>query len=72
MSQNCPLVGLSLAGWSRYSFSVTFATENKIREQIQQKFLAFLGEIELLVKDGEGDNAYQLNFDLFPWNSTEK
>lgn len=52
----------------RYSFSVTFSTSERIREQIQQKFLALLKEIEPLVKGGASENAYQINFDLFPWN----
>ncbi|MBX9768318.1 MAG: TIGR02147 family protein [Bdellovibrionales bacterium] len=52
----------------RYSFSVTCTGTEKTRELIQQKFLAFLKEIESEVKTALPENAYQMNFDLFPWN----
>jgi uncharacterized protein (TIGR02147 family) len=52
----------------RYSFSVTFSATEEVRRSIQQKFLEFLKDIEQLVKEAESENAYQINFDLFPWN----
>jgi uncharacterized protein (TIGR02147 family) len=53
----------------RYSFSVTFSSTEKVREAIQQKLLGLLAEIQPMVKSGASENAYQLNFDLFPWNN---
>lgn len=52
----------------RYSFSVTFSATEETRHLIHQKYLEFLKEIESLVKESNSENAYQINFDLFPWN----
>lgn len=53
---------------SRYSFSVTFSSTEETRQFIHQRFLEFLKEIENSVKSSKSENAYQINFDLFPWN----
>lgn len=55
----------------RYSFSVTFSTTEEVRAAIHDEFLGFLKKIEKMVKGSEGVNAYQMNFDLFPWSSVE-
>jgi uncharacterized protein (TIGR02147 family) len=52
----------------RYSFSVTFSATEETRQFIHQKYLEFLKEIESSVKESKSENAYQINFDLFPWN----
>ena len=52
----------------RYSFSVTFTGTEETRSDIQKKFLEFIQGIEKTVKKAPAENAYQLNFDLFPWN----
>ncbi len=53
---------------NRYSFSVTFSSTEDTKQYIHQKFLEFLKEIESAVKSSRSENAYQINFDLFPWN----
>jgi len=55
----------------RYSFSVTFSGTEKTRAHIHQQFLEFLKGVEKEVKDAPSENAYQINFDLFPWNETD-
>jgi uncharacterized protein (TIGR02147 family) len=52
----------------RFSFSVTFTGTEETRQSIHERFLVFLKEIEKFVKDSPTENAYQINFDLFPWN----
>ena len=55
----------------RYSFSVTFSTSESTRAAIHEEFLQFLAKIESQVKSSVGENAYQINFDLFPWNNLD-
>ena len=55
----------------RYSFSVTFSTSENTRAAIHEEFLQFLVRIESQVKSSVGENAYQINFDLFPWNNLD-
>lgn len=52
----------------RFSFTAMFTANEKIRQEVHQKFLEFLKSIEPLIKSAEADNAYQLNCELFPWN----
>lgn len=54
----------------RYSFSVTFTGTEKTRAEIQAKFLDFLKDIEGTVKGAPSEEAYQINFDLFPWTDS--
>jgi len=57
-----------LATDQRYSFSVTFTGTEETRKIIHTKFLELLKEAEPVVKNTSGENVYQMNFDLFPWN----
>lgn len=59
-----------ITGPSAYSFSVTFTASMALKEEIQQRFLKFLSEIEEDVAASAGEEALQMNFDLFPWTST--
>ncbi|MCK5074562.1 MAG: TIGR02147 family protein [Bacteriovoracaceae bacterium] len=58
----------NITGDLPYNFSVTFSSDIKTKNKIQEKFLSFLNEIESLVKDAPTEDVFQLNFDLFPWN----
>lgn len=69
---------LRLAGLSRaqnlpadesYGFSVVFSTSEEVRKEIQEHFLRFIKDIQELSANASEDNVYQLNFDLFNWNS---
>lgn len=53
----------------KYNFSVTFTADEKTRERIQREFLAFLTNIEELVKSAPREHVYQMHFDLFNWSS---
>jgi len=50
-----------------YSFSVVFSTTKTVRKAIQAKFLEFISEVEKLSANSIEEEAFQLNFDLFPW-----
>lgn len=50
-----------------YSFAVTFSANEEIRQNILNKFLAYLKEVETMVSKAEAEHCYQLSFDLFPW-----
>lgn len=52
-----------------YSFSATISTEPEVRTQIQAEFLKFLKAAEKLVMSHESGTLYQINFDLFPWET---
>lgn len=51
-----------------YSFSVIFSTNEKVRSEIQKRFLEFLKEIQKIVQSEKESDVYQLNFDLFAWS----
>jgi uncharacterized protein (TIGR02147 family) len=51
-----------------YSFSVTFSATPEIRWLIQSRFLEYIGNLEGAVAAAPSHQAYQLNFDLFPWS----
>jgi Helix-turn-helix. len=52
-----------------YSFSATISTEPAVRTQIQAEFLKFLKAAEKLVVSHDAEKMYQINFDLFPWET---
>lgn len=54
-----------------YSFSATISTSPATRTQLQAEFLKFLKTSEKLVKSSEAERLYQINFDLFPWETDE-
>ena len=49
------------------SFSVAFTADRITHDSIRQEFLLYPAKIEQLVSDCPDTDAYQLNFDLFPW-----
>lgn len=51
-----------------YSFSVAFSSEPKVHDQIREKFLIFLEEVQTLVQKSNEKQVYQINFDLFKWS----
>ena len=57
----------NLKAESSYSFAVVFAATEDTRRFIQGKFFDFLKEIEPVAQAAESENAYYMNFDLFPW-----
>lgn len=52
-----------------YSFSATISTEPEVRTKIQAEFLKFLKAAETLVVSHDAGTLYQINFDLFPWET---
>jgi DNA-binding MarR family transcriptional regulator/predicted transcriptional regulator len=54
---------------SAYSFSATISTMPEVRTQIQAEFLKFLKAAEKLVMSHDAGTLYQINFDLFPWET---
>jgi len=57
----------NLKAESSYSFAVVFTATEDTRKFIQEKFFEFLKEIEPVAQKAESENAYYMNFDLFPW-----
>ena len=54
-----------------YSFSVTFSSNEDCKVKIQSAFLEFLKNVERWVAESSLEEAYQLNFDLFPWTHSK-
>lgn len=54
---------------NKYSFSVTLSGTEETRTRLQDEFLAFLKKAEAIVKPARAEKAFQMNFDLFPWES---
>lgn len=52
-----------------YSFSTVFSANTKVRDELHERFLAFLKESEVSVRDAQPRQVYQLTFDLFSWTS---
>ncbi len=52
----------------RFVFAVTFSANAETQSKIRQAFLAFSKEVEVLVRDSDPKDVYQLNFELFPWS----
>jgi hypothetical protein len=55
-----------------YGFSVVFSTDEVARREIQSRFLKFINSVQKLTEHSKEENLYQLNFDLFNWNSPVK
>lgn len=51
----------------RFAFSTTFSANEETKAKIHDAFLKFLREIEPMVQQASSEEAYQMNFDLFPW-----
>lgn len=58
-----------LSGKAGYSLSVTFSGTPALREDIQRRFLDLLKAVEPKVAQAASEEAYQMNFDLFPWTT---
>ena len=50
-----------------YSFSATITGSDETREALHEAWLGFLKKAESLVKESRSEKAFQINFDLFPW-----
>lgn len=51
-----------------YGISVLFTATQEVRKAVQQRFLAFLKEVQEDVKPAESAEVFQMNFDLFRWS----
>ena len=45
----------------------TFSADEQTFRKIQEQFQIFLKEVEKLARKASDENAFQMNFDLFPW-----
>lgn len=54
-----------------YAFSATFSATAEAKKQIQEEFFRFIAVVRELVRDAEPNEVYQLNFDLFPWLTSD-
>lgn len=52
-----------------YNFVWTISMDDKTRTAIQDEFLAFLKKVNPLVLEAPSEKLYQLNFEMFPWES---
>lgn len=53
----------------RFNFAVTFTGNETARKALHEEFLKFLRKAESIVKEAPSERVYQMNFDLFPWDS---
>lgn len=51
------------------TFSVTFSSNETARKKIELEFNTFLGKVREISMEGDKQDCYQLNFDLFPWSA---
>lgn len=51
-----------------YSFNVVFSCDSATKKRIQQNFLEFLKQTQILVRDSTEQEVYQLGFDLIKWS----
>lgn len=58
-----------LSASQAYAFSVTFSADKKTRDEIKQQWLQLLKKVQGMVQTASCDRVYQMNFDLFPWDS---
>jgi uncharacterized protein (TIGR02147 family) len=57
-----------LAESAHESVSITFSADDDSYREIHQEFIRFLKRTEKIVQKTERKRAYQINFDLFPWD----
>jgi uncharacterized protein (TIGR02147 family) len=50
-----------------YSYIGTMTASEETRQQIQIRFLNFLKECDLLIRESQPKEIYHIQFDLFPW-----
>lgn len=59
---------MSLPPEKRFILSMSFSGNPDVKNQIQEKYLAFMKEVEnILDQTRHHTDVYQINFDLFPW-----
>ncbi len=56
-----------LSSKQSYSFSATITGSEETWEEIRDAYLNFLKKAESIVKVAPSQKAFQINFDLFPW-----
>lgn len=56
-----------LAEGDKYNFVASFTASEEDKEKIRLEFMRFLKKTESVVKNSNGENLYQINFDLFKW-----
>ena len=54
---------------SAYNFSVIFTADEDTKKRIQERFAAFLREMEAEVRPAPSKQVFQMTFDLFSWSS---
>ncbi len=53
-----------------YGFSMAFSANQETYKKVQSRFLEFLREIDPWIEKAPPEQAFQVNFDLFPWTET--
>ena len=59
-----------LSSEEAYSFSATITGTEETLAEIREAYLAFVKKAETIVKPAPSKKAFQMNFDLFPWEIT--
>ncbi len=50
-----------------YNFTVFFSADETTRQKLQELFLQYIKEVQILVTKAPPENVYQMSFDLFSW-----
>ncbi len=58
---------LKLPSEEKQSFNLTFSTDEKTRKKITESFADWLSSLEALVTNSDAEQAFQLNYEFFPW-----
>jgi len=58
---------MQLSNDQSYFFSVVLSSDEKTKQEIQQRFMEFISSIQKLVSDSKQEELYTINFDLLPW-----
>ena len=53
----------------KYEFAVTFSADEESRQKIHDEFNVFVKKVETFVRSSPVEGVYQLNFDLFRWDT---
>lgn len=56
-----------LTSGEAFSHTVTLTGTAETKERLSDAYLAFLKKAEAIVKPARSEKAFQMNFDLFPW-----
>ena len=53
----------------KYEFAVTFSANEETRQRIHDEFNEFIKKAEVLVRNAPPEGVFQINFDLFRWDT---